>query len=489
MKIIELKAENFKRLTAVEIKPEESDSLVMVTGKNEQGKSSVLDAIWSALDGKAIPQKPIKKGKEKAEIVVNLGNYIVKRTFSKKGNYLTVTDATGKAKFNSPQALLKEFIGDLSFDPLGFIGLSSKKQSDVLRKLVKLELLPDEIKIFDKQERDELESTADPFPILNRESKKNYEERTFVNRELKNFTTQLMLMPNVPETHKIDISKIMKAKRILEAEAFEQKKWEMRKENKEASLNEAKELYSRLLENPGVEVKDEKIIKLEKQIKKLQQKIMSLRQQKMNYQQKQREISSAKNKVATIKKEYEDIISSKLSSVDPLKLDQELIQMQSSLEKAIEQNKTAERYEKRFDISKKAKEKKEISDSLTEKIETIENIKQNMLKRAKMPISGLCFDEDGVTFRDIPISQCSSSESLKIACAIGMAINPTLKVILIRDGSLLDSDNLKILRDMAKLHDFQVWIEKVDETGKIGFYIEDGGIVKVGGKNERIKTL
>ncbi len=47
MQIISLQAENIKRLTAVEIKPD--GALVQITGRNGAGKSSVLDAIWWAL--------------------------------------------------------------------------------------------------------------------------------------------------------------------------------------------------------------------------------------------------------------------------------------------------------------------------------------------------------------------------------------------------------------------------------------------------------
>ena len=57
-----------------------------------------------------------------------------------------------------------------------------------------------------------------------------------------------------------------------------------------------------------------------------------------------------------------------------------------------------------------------------------------------------------------------------------MAMNPKLRVIIIVDGSLLDSENFKVIENMANDNDFQVWIEKVDDTGKIGIYIEDGEI-------------
>ena len=44
MKIVQLTAENVKRLTAVSIAPD--GNLVQITGRNGQGKASVLDAIF-----------------------------------------------------------------------------------------------------------------------------------------------------------------------------------------------------------------------------------------------------------------------------------------------------------------------------------------------------------------------------------------------------------------------------------------------------------
>ena len=50
--IIELKAENVKVLKAIEIRPE--GNIIELTGKNGNGKSSVLDSIIMALAGKKI---------------------------------------------------------------------------------------------------------------------------------------------------------------------------------------------------------------------------------------------------------------------------------------------------------------------------------------------------------------------------------------------------------------------------------------------------
>jgi hypothetical protein len=36
---------------------------------------------------------------------------------------------------------------------------------------------------------------------------------------------------------------------------------------------------------------------------------------------------------------------------------------------------------------------------------------------------------------------------------------------------------MKLLTDMARERDYQVWIERVDSSGKVGFVLEDGAIV------------
>lgn len=57
-----------------------------------------------------------------------------------------------------------------------------------------------------------------------------------------------------------------------------------------------------------------------------------------------------------------------------------------------------------------------------------------------------------------------------------------LRVIRIKEGSLLDPDNLALIAAMAKERDYQVWIERCDVSGKIGVVIEDGAVVAVDGQ-------
>jgi ABC-type histidine transport system ATPase subunit len=96
-----------------------------------------------------------------------------------------------------------------------------------------------------------------------------------------------------------------------------------------------------------------------------------------------------------------------------------------------------------------------------------------------MPIDGLSFDAGNITFNNIPFEQCSSSEQLRVSVAMGLAMNPELRLLLIHDGSLLDSDNLQMISDMAQAADTTILIECVGEGQECSIIIEDGSVKEV----------
>jgi len=140
VKIISLTAENVKRLRAVEITPD--GNIVTITGRNAQGKTSVLDAIWLALGGGTASKgtiRPIRDGEEKASVRLDLGDLVVTRTWTGDKTALTVTAADG-ARYTSPQGVLDALVGRLSFDPLEFTRLSPRDQVTALLDLVNLDV-------------------------------------------------------------------------------------------------------------------------------------------------------------------------------------------------------------------------------------------------------------------------------------------------------------------------------------------------------------
>lgn len=119
MKILRLEAENIKKLKVVAINP--NGNVVQITGPNGSGKSSVLDSIYYALAGaKDIPSQPIRRGQLKAHVTLELGEITVTRKFSKDTGTSLVMEAKNGARFPTPQRLLDDMLGKLTFDPLEF---------------------------------------------------------------------------------------------------------------------------------------------------------------------------------------------------------------------------------------------------------------------------------------------------------------------------------------------------------------------------------
>jgi hypothetical protein len=114
----------------------------------------------------------------------------------------------------------------------------------------------------------------------------------------------------------------------------------------------------------------------------------------------------------------------------------------------------------------------------TTTIEEVDKTKQELLETVKFPIPGLGLSEEGVTYNGVPFEQASTSEQLRISVAIGIALNPTLKVLLVRNGNALDKDSMLNVAEQAHNADAQVWMEYVtDEAGKVAVMIEDGTVV------------
>ena len=149
LRVVKLSAENYKRLSAVEITPDLDAATVTIAGRNAQGKSSVLDAIWAALSNTAAARgttttRPIRDGEKTARVTVDLGDIIVTRKWEGDKNTLVVESADG-ARFPSPQKMLDDLIGRLSFDPLAFASLPAKAQQAELLNLVELPFNPVEL--------------------------------------------------------------------------------------------------------------------------------------------------------------------------------------------------------------------------------------------------------------------------------------------------------------------------------------------------------
>lgn len=148
MKINKLEIENIKRIKAVKVEPT-ANGLTIIGGKNNQGKTSVLDSIAWALGGDRY--RPSQAQREGSVIPPNLritmdNGLIVER--KGKNSDLKVTDPNGK---KAGQQLLNEFVEQLALDLPRFMGSSSKEKANTLLKVIGV---GDRLTQIDKEEQE-----------------------------------------------------------------------------------------------------------------------------------------------------------------------------------------------------------------------------------------------------------------------------------------------------------------------------------------------
>lgn len=110
-------------------------------------------------------------------------------------------------------------------------------------------------------------------------------------------------------------------------------------------------------------------------------------------------------------------------------------------------------------------------------LDGIEDRKRAGLAAATFPVDGLSVDESGVTFGGIPFGQVNSAMRRRVAFAIATAGNPDLRLVIVKDGDLLDADSLAAIQSLADERGYTVLMERDrDESRQIGFVIVDGAL-------------
>lgn len=419
--IVELRAENVKRLHAVTIRPD--GAMVILGGRNAQGKSSTLDAIEMALGGGSkIPPDPIRHGARKGRVVLDLGEIVVERTFSGKGTTLTVTGKDGEQR-KSPQALLDGLCSSIAFDPVAFARLPGKEQDAVLKRVLGLD-----------------------FAALDAKRAAAFAERTEVRRELKGLEARVAALPRLEPG--LPAEEQSAADLLAELERRESVKAE--NDTKRAELRDLERDYRALGE--ALTEHDAKISRLERELAEARQARDTVAQERDGLVVAGRALRTAVEQLVD-----PDLaeVKAQLGALDGINR-----KVRSALER------------KRLEGEVIAADKR--ADKLSAEIEAVDEKKAELLASAKFPVPGLGFDEHGPTLNGAPLQQASQAEKLRVSVAIGAALHPRLRVMLLRDGSVLDDDGMRQLAELAAEHDLQLWIERVGDRDASAIVIEDG---------------
>jgi DNA repair exonuclease SbcCD ATPase subunit len=434
MKILGLVAENYKKLRVVEITPK--GRVVTITGRNGQGKTSVLDAIWAALVGsKGIAEKPVRKGAEKAKIRLDLGEFILTRTISTNGAHTLKLENAKGTTVSSPQTVLDSLLGELTFDPLAFVQMKPAQQVETLRQVAKIDLDVD---------------------AMNAANAKDYEDRININREVKRLEVEasgITVQEGLPKD-KLDEAAAMAKLNNASAENAKAQQAFRAKQELGTELGKARHAVTQNQEQ--AEYKRAEIEALQRQLKNAEETLGRITG----------EIATKLTaKVDTAEKTYNE--ADEGAPVDVAALTAELQQAQLT-------NREIDKRTRRDGVEKTLGEKRKEVERLTRAMKDRIEQKTQALGNATMPVDGLSFSENEVTFNGIPLEQLGEAEQIRISASIAMVANPQLRILRIMHGESMDEDALKILYDMAEANDFQIWMAKVDSSGKVGIVMEDG---------------
>lgn len=424
MNILSLSIHDLKRITAIEINPETGKPIIL-TGDNGNGKSSVLDSILLALTNTGLDD-PIRHGRPSGSVKLTLGadkaEYLLERKVTKSGDKLTLTDANGIA-VQKPQTFLNGLLGNYAFDPLEFTTLKPKEQVEALKVAAGID-----------------------FTELDAKRAEHYAERTIVTRDGKEAAAQLAAI--TPPAEDVPLEEVSATELVGTLRAME---------DAQRAAGEA----------------DAKLVTA-----------------KANHGQAVAEVARLKAMLATAEETEKEMAgtvkAAEVALADAMAKapDQDQIQeAKDAIAKVDETNKAIRAAAEYKKLDARVKELRLKVANLNRRIEEIDEEKKAAILGANLPLDGLELTEEGVMVNGTFFSQLSTAEQIRVSTLVAMSQNPTLRIIIIREGALMNSTNLAMIAKMAEEKGFQVWVEYFSENPKSeGIHIVDGAIAFVDGE-------
>lgn len=415
VKITALQAENVKRIKAVQIEPAPT-GLTILGGNNNQGKTSVLDAIAWALGGEKY--RPAAAARDGAvsppHLKVALSNGIIVERKGKNGA-LTVTDPTGK---RAGQTLLNEFVEQLALDLPRFLNASDKDKADTLLKII---------------------GVGDQLAALDREIKAMYDKRTAIGQiaaQKKAYAEELQEYPEAPAEPVSAVELIRRQQDILAKNG----------ENQRKRMRAAE---------------------LERQAQALQQKVDALAAQLAQASEEcaatLRDLETARKSAAELEDESTAEIETALADVEDTNR-----KVRANLDKA----------RAREDAQEDAQEMAGQYDLLTARIRQKREQRTALLDGADLPLPGLGVEDGALTYQGKRWGDLSGSDQLRVATAIVRKLNPDCGFVLLDKLEQMDLSTLRVFGAWLEQEGLQAIATRVSTGGECQIIIEDGRVAE-----------
>ncbi len=449
MKIISYEAHNVLGVKDIRFDME-GRHLFLVGGNNGAGKTSALTALVMTLCGKSgmgtkdYPAIALRDGQKKGKVTIELTGspdlhedvgLTAELSLRRKASGVVVEefrllDSTG-AEAPEPRKTLQRLFQLKAFDPLEFERMKPKEKASCVQQMLGLDLSK-----YDK------------------EHKEVFDERTAVNRDGKKLVAllegatkhkdapkeEVKVADVLEQIDVINTHQASRAKQMSEIKAAEKVvvEWEV-------SVGEA-----------------------EKEIARLEE---ALRKGKEFLAHRQNGV-----------KEFQQELAVQVKALDNLKdRAEELPPLREQIANAEETNRKVRENQAYDKLAKEVKDSREKWKGLDDRLKEIAEERAEEVSSADWPIEGMELQEDGLVWNGLPFEQASTSQRIMASVAVGMRLNPELRLLVCEHGSDLDVDTLEALDAVLKEKDFQMIVELVcrskEDEERCAVVIADGEVV------------
>lgn len=412
--ITALEAENVKRIKAVALTPAPT-GLTLVGGNNNQGKTSVLDALAWALGGEKFrPNAAQRDGAvAPAHLRVTLSNGVVVERKGKNSS-LTVTDPTGR---RSGQQLLNAFVEPLALDLPRFMEASDKEKADILLRIIGI---------------------GNELHLRDMEIKSIYDKRTFTGQlaqQKKHFADELISYPDAPE-QPLSVSDLIRRQQDILARNGENQR--LRQQAQELARQEQQCLDE-------LKRTRERIAELEKLREELDTKHTKLFNQRKNAEK----------------------------TVDQLQ-DESTAELEASIQSIEETNRKVRANLEKSRAEDEAAKYASDYDKLTDALEQKRKERLALLNGADLPLPELSVEDGALTYKGKRWRDMSGSDQLRVAAAIVRRLNPDCGFVLLDKLEQMDMTTLEEFGHWLEAEGLQAIATRVSTGSECQIIIEDG---------------
>lgn len=414
IKINKLEIENVKRIKAVKIEPTK-DGLTIIGGKNNQGKTSVIDSIAWALGGDRY--KPSQASREGSVIPPNLhivmsNGLVVER--KGKNSSLKVTDPNGN---KGGQQLLNEFVEQLALDLPKFMESSGKEKAHTLLQII---------------------GVGDQLAALEKEEKELYNRRLAIGQiadQKKKFADEQTYYPEAPKELVSPSELIRQQQEILARNGENQRKRDR--------LNEITMNKHKVFDDIGR--LDEQIATLQKQKEELTEE----------YDQAVRDEETAMKTVRELQDESTAELEESIANIE-------------EINRKVRANMDKDKAED------DAREYKDQYNALTVEITDVRQKQIDLLKSAELPLTELSVKDGELIYKGQQWDNMSGSDRLKVSTAIVRKLNPKCGFVLLDKLEQMDEDTLNEFGHWLEQEGLQAIATRVSTGDECSIIIEDG---------------